>query len=195
MKVIAGLLLAVMFEGVYLFYDWKGRAPSGPNGVYRMMPSPVQGMFRGAGRFWSRVTARPRPVTLLPDHVTLCMPVAVRNEWKPDGVAMWAVSLTEDAREMMRAAARRWAKPGITYDENAGKDISLPQGGVWIGYIEPEHVEAYRRGERLPSPVNLRDYYAYGRNLRCGNTNGHEEGRGYWLEYAVTFAGEFIPVD
>lgn len=93
----------------------------------------------------------------------------------------------------MRAVARRWAKPGMTYDENTGKDVTLG-GAVWIGYIEREHVEAYRRGERLPSPVNLRDYHAYGRNLRCGNTTGHEEGLAYWQEYAVTFDGTFIPV-
>ncbi len=194
MKVVAGFLLAVMLECVYAFYEWKGRAPMGPVGIYRMLPVPIQGGFRGVGRFWARVTHRRRPVTLLPDHVTVCFPPSVNNEHTHKEVPQWIQVLDYDAANMMRAVARRWAKPGMTYDENIDKDLAA-QGGAWIGYMEQEQVDAYRKGERLAVPVNVQEYHAHGRTLRCGNTSGHEEGPGYWNEYAVTFEGKFIPVD
>lgn len=198
MKIVAGFLLAVMLEGVYAFYEWKGRAPIGPVGIYRMLPAPIQSGFRGMGRFWARVAERRKPLTLLPDHVTVCLPPAVNDEHANSErankeVPQWVQALEMDAASMMRAVARRWAKPGMTYDENLDKDLGV--GGAWIGYVEQEQVDAYRRGERLAVPVSVQEYHAHGRTLRCGNTSGHEEGPGYWNEYAVTFEGKFILVD
>lgn len=196
MKIVLALMLVGLLEADYRFYDFKGKAAFGPNPVYRMLPGFIQDVFRDAGKFWARVTGRSLPVTLLPDHVTVCFPPSVNNEHANKELPQWVQALEYDAAQMMRAVARRWAKPGITYDENLDKaDISLPQSGVWIGYVEEDAVAAYRNGERWPLPVSLRDYMAYPWNYRCGNTTHHEEGPGYWNEYAVTFEGKFIPVD
>lgn len=188
-RIILLIVLALFCEGNFRYYDFKGSGPVSPfRSVYKMLPGPVAGLLRGAGHWWGRVVHGRVPVTLLPDHVMLCVPMSV--EWDNAAAGSPEAAYREDVEAVMRSVAKRHAQPGVTWDENR-----FHYGRAWIGYADEKGVEVYRKGERLSVPVAIGEYAATGSNLICGNTTGREDGPEKYRAFAVTFSGEILKAD
>jgi hypothetical protein len=183
------LLVAALFlELNFQYYDYKGKMPLSPfRLIYKdVLPGPVAGVLRWAGKLWGAVHAR-SAVTLLPDHVMLC--VEKRMVWEDTVPGSPEARYKEDVESIVRSVAKRHAQPGMTFDENKFHY----DGGGWIAYTDMKGLEVYRSGNSLAMPVALAEYHAVGSNLICGNTNGREEGSEHYRAYAYTFGGEAVP--
>jgi hypothetical protein len=129
------------------------------------------------------------PVTLLPDHVMLCVEKTI--EWEKPEPGSPEATYKADVEAFVRRVAKRHAQPGMTFDENGFHY----DGGGWTAYAVEEAMGRYRSDMRLSTPVYLDEYWSVGSNLICGNTYRHEEGREHYRAYAVTFEGEFVKAD
>ena len=188
-KIILLIVLAVLTEANFQYYDFKGRGPLSPfYDVYSFMPGPVTVVLRGAGQWWGRVLHGRVPVTLLPDHVMLCVPKALAWEDAAPGSAEAAYK--DDVEAVMRSVAKRHAQPDMTWDENPFHDRQ-----AWIGHADVAALETYRAGKRLVMPVALHEYASTGMNFICGNTTGADEGPEHYRAFAVTFSGEMVKAD
>lgn len=188
-KIILLIVAALLLEGNFHYYDFKGSGPLSPfRSVYKMLPGPVAGLLRGAGQWWGRILHGRVPVTLLPDHVMLCVPMAV--EWENPAPGSGEAAYKADVEMVMRSVASRHAQPQMTFDENR-----FHYQSAWIGYADERMLSVYRAGNRHPLPVVFAEYSAVGSNLICGNTNGHEDGPERYRAYAYTFTGEALKAD
>ena len=187
-KIILSFVAALLLEGNFQYYDYKGKMPLSPGRlIYQdVMPGPVAGLLRGAGQWWGRVVHARVPVTLLPDHVMLCVPKTI--EWENPAPDSPEAAYKADVEYVVRSVAKRHAQPGMTFDENRFHY----DGGGWIAYAEAQYLEFYRAGKSHPLPVDLKEYHAVGSNLVCGNTTGHKDGPGNYRAYAYTFAGAAV---
>ena len=177
-KILGAIVLMGLLEADYQYYDYKGSAPVSLTGINRALPEFTQSVLRNAGTLWGKVTGRYPAVTLLPDHVMLCVPRQLVGEWElpADGSPM--ARYKADAENSIKRVAARVAKSGIVYDESPDHfKLTVPVNGPWIAYVEDRYLRIYEQGEQNPMPVDLRQYNASGRNLVCGNTYGHEHGR------------------
>lgn len=187
-KIILLIVAALLLEGNFQYYDYKGKMPLSPGRlIYQdAMPGPVAGLLRGAGQWWGRVLHGRVPVTLLPDHVMLCVPKTI--EWENPAPGSAEAAYKADVENVVRSVAKRHAQPGITFDENRFHY----DGGGWIAYADARFVNIYRAGNRPVQPVGIDEYWSVGTNLICGKTNGHEDGPGNYRAYAYTFAGAAV---
>lgn len=189
-KIILLIVLSLFLEGNFRYYDFKGRGPVSPfYDLYSLMPEHIAGLLRGAGKWWGRVAHRRVPVTLLPDHVMLCVPKAM--PWEDVEAGSPAGDYKTDIEVIMRGVARRHAEPGITFDENGNHN----RGSGWVGYVEAAVIEMYRAGVRPDMKVALNEYHSTGSNHVCGNTNGHKDGPENYRAIAYTFEGEALNAD
>ena len=189
-KVILLIVLAVLLELNFQYYDYKGTGPMSPfRDVYRFLPGGVPAVLRSAGQWWGRLVHARTPVTLLPDHVMLCVPKEI--EWENPEPGSPEAIFKADVEMIVRGVARRHAKPGITFDENE----YYFRGSGWTAYADREFLDVYRAGQRHPLPVDLKEYLAVGSNLICGNTTGHKNGPERYRAYAYTFEGEALKAD
>lgn len=188
-RILLLILAALLLEGNFRYYDFKGEGAVSPfQFVYKRLPAPVAGVFRGAGQWWGRLIHGRVPLTLLPDHVMLCVPKALA--WENVAAGSPEAAYREDVEAVMRNVAKRHAQPGKTWDENR-----FHYRRAWIGYADERAAEVYRRGERLSVPVALGEYSATGSNLICGNTTGRDDGPEKYRAFAVTFSGEMLEAD
>lgn len=188
-KIILLVVAALLLELNYQYYDYKGKMPlSAGRFIYRdVFPDVVTGLLRRAGKLWGWFVHRRTAVTLLPDHVMLCVPKSI--EWENPAAGSAETAYKADVEIIMRNVARRHAQPGMTFDENRFHY----DGGGWIAYTDVKDLEIYRAGNSLSIPVALAEYSSVGSNLICGNTNGREEGPEHYRAYAYTFEGEAVP--
>lgn len=187
---IIALLAAVLFlELNFQYYDYKGKMPFSPGRlIYQdILPDVVTGVLRGAGKLWGGFVHGRTAVTLLPDHVMLC--VEKTMAWEDVAPGSPEALYKAHVEDVVRSVAQRHAQPGVTFDE----DRFHYDGGGWIAYTDVTAVEIYRTGNRLVTPVALAEYWSVGSNLICGNTNGREEGPEHYRAYAYTFEGKAVP--
>lgn len=187
-KIILLIVFAVLMEINFQYYDYKGKMPLSPGRlIYKdVLPGVVTGVLRRGGQWWGRILHGRMPVTLLPDHVMLCVPKSI--EWEDAAPGSAEALYKEDVENIVRSVAKRHAQPGITFDENKFHY----DGGGWIAHTDVKGLEVYRSGSHLAMPVALAEYHAVGSNLICGNTNGREEGPDHYRAYAITFEGEAV---
>lgn len=190
-RIILLIVVAVVLEVNFQYYDYKGKMPVSPGRfIYKdVLPGPVTRLLRGAGQWWGRVLHGRVAVTLLPDHVMLCVPKSI--EWENPAAGSAEAAYKADVEIIMRNVARRHAQPGKTFDENRFHY----DGGGWIAYTDVKDLEIYRAGNSLSMPVALAEYSSVGSNLICGNTNGREEGPEHYRAYAYTFEGDAVKAD
>jgi hypothetical protein len=191
-KIILLIVMALMMEGNFLYYDFKGKQPFSPGRlIYKtVLPDTVTGMLRRGGKWWGEVIHGRVPLTLLPDHIMLCVPIEMDWEKAPAGSpeAMYR----DDVENVMRQVAKRHAKPGITFDENRFHY----DGGGWIGFASRRGAESYGTSSQWMMPVaDLAEYWGVGWSRICGNTAGHDEGPGHYRAFAVTFDGDIVKAD
>ena len=189
-KIILLLVAALFLEVNFQYYDYKGKMPLSPGRfIYQdVLPGVVTGLLRGAGKLWGGFIHGRTAVTLLPDHVMLCVPKSM--EWDDPAPGSAEAAYKADVEIIMRNVALRHAQPGMTFDENRFHY----DGGGWIAYADQQFLNIYREGRNHPVPVDLREYHAVGSNLICGNTAGHDKGPEYYRAYAYTFEGEAVKV-
>jgi hypothetical protein len=189
-KIIALIVFAVLMELNFQYYDYKGKMPLSPGRfIYQdILPGVATSLLRRAGQWWGRVLHSRTPVTLLPDHVMLCVPKAI--EWEDPAPGSAEALYKSDVEDIVRSVAQRHAMPGVTFDE----DRFHYDGGGWIAYADVEGLKIYRTGNRLVMPVVLYETWNVGSNQVCGNTHKREEGPEYYRAYAYTFGGEVVKV-
>lgn len=187
-NIILLLVAALFLELNFQYYDYKGKMPLSPGRfIYQdILPGVVTGVLRGAGKLWGGFVHGRTAVTLLPDHVMLC--VEKTMVWEDAAPGSPEALYKEDVENIMRSVAQRHAMPGVTFDE----DRFHYDGGGWIAYTDVKGLEIYRAGNRLAMPVALDEYWSVGSNLICGNTNGREEGPEHYRAYAYTFEGAVV---
>lgn len=182
---VAGLFLELNFQ----YYDYKGQMPLSPGRfIYRdILPGVATGLLRGAGKLWGGFVHGTTAVTLLPDHVMLCVPKTMTwDNLAPDSLE---TVYKAEVENVVRSVARRHTMPGVTFDEN---HFHYDSGG-WTVYAEPKVLQMYQEGNPPAQPVIVNDYWSVGSNLICGNTAGHEEGPEHYRAYAYTFEGKVVP--
>jgi hypothetical protein len=183
--IVASLLLELNFQ----YYDFKGKMPLSPGRLlYKdILPERVTILTRKAGKWWGRMTRGRTAVTLLPDHVMLCVPKAI--EWENLAPDSMESVYKADVENVVRSVARRHTMPGVTFDENRFHY----DGGGWTAYAEEKVLKMYQEGHRLTLAVAIDEYWSVGSNLICGNTYGHkEEGPEHFRAYAYTYEGEVV---
>ncbi len=187
-KIILLIVFAVLMEINFQYYDYKGKMPFSPGRlIYKdVLPGPVAGVLRGAGKLWGGFVHGRTAVTLLPDHVMLCVPKLI--EWEDPAPGSAEALYKEDVENIVRSVAKRHAQPGVTFDENGFHY----DGGGWTAYAEMGFLKIYQAGNRHPLPVDLREYWSVGSNLICGNTHLHDDGSEHYRAYAYTFEGEVV---
>lgn len=187
-KIILLLIAALFLEVNFQYYDYKGKMPLSPGRfIYKdVLPGVVTGMLRGAGKLWGGFVHGRTAVTLLPDHVMLCVPKSI--EWDDPAPGSAEAAYKADVEIIMRNVVRRHAQPGMTFDENRFHY----DGGGWIAYADVKGLESYRAGNSPAIPVALAEYSSVGSNLICGNTNGREDGPEHYRAYAYTFEGAAV---
>lgn len=74
-RILIAVVLVLALEANYRYYDFKGKAPLvSLTFIYNSLPDGIRSIAWAAGKTWAVVTGRRTPVTLLPDHVMLCIP-------------------------------------------------------------------------------------------------------------------------
>lgn len=186
--IIILLAAALFLELNFQYYDYKGKMPLSPGRfIYQdILPGVATSVLRRAGKLWGAFVHGRTAVTLLPDHVMLC--VEKTMVWEDAAPGSPEALYKEDVENIVRSVAQRHARPGMSFDE----DRFHYDGGGWIAYTDVEWLKLYRAGNRLAMPVVLYEYWSVGSNLICGNTNGREEGPEYYRAYAYTFEGEVV---
>lgn len=182
---IAALFLELNFQ----YYDYKGEMAFSPlRLLYKdLLPDSVTSLLRGAGKFWGGFVHGRTAVTLLPDHVMLCVPKTI--EWENPAPNSPEEAYKMDVESIMRIVARQHAQPGVTFDENGVHY----EGGGWIAYVDLKFLEIHRAGDRRTLPMDLREYWSVGTNHICGNTFLNKEGPEHYRAYAYTFEGRAVP--
>lgn len=187
-NIILLLVAALFLELNFQYYDYKGKMPLSPGRfIYQdILPGVATSVLRGAGKLWGGFVHGRTAVTLLPDHVMLC--VEKTMVWEDAVPGSPEALYKEDVENIVRSVAQRHAQPGVSFDE----DRFHYDGGGWIAYTDVKGLEIYRAGNRLTMPVSLDEYWSVGSNLICGNTNGREEGPEHYRAYAYTFEGAVV---
>lgn len=193
-RIVFFVVVALVCEVNYQYYDYKGIGPASPFAdIYRLLPRPIAQLFRGAGKLWGSAAHGHLPVTLLPDHIMLCVPRTMDNDWKNAAPGSPEQRYSQTVHVFAKAVAARQAKPGVTYDE-AHPEMSIPEyHQPWILYASAGLFNEFKNGTEY-KPVTIKQYHSHGSNLICGNTEGNRQGPEYYVAYAYTFEGEALKV-
>lgn len=192
LAVVAVIIFLWVTGTIYDYHNTKGNDRPGA-WLLNSLPEPLMNLSRGIAKINATVAAAPQPITTLPDHVMLCVPNSIWFAWKDPKHGSQEALFKQDAEDIARNVARKYTKPDMLYYQNKDHEsMSGPEGGEWIMYAEPEKLEEYQKGNIIPMPVDLRLYKPNGKNLICGETPGHEEGRRSYQAFAYTHKGEVI---
>lgn len=190
--VVIVIIFLWVFGTNYDYHNTKGNDRPG-SWLLSSLPEPLMNLSRGIAKVYATVAHEPEPVTTLPDHVMLCVPNTIWFDWKEPDPGSGAELFKQDAEDIARHVARKYTKPDMLYYQNKDhENMSGPEGGEWIMYAEKEKLIEYLNGNIIPMPVDLRLYKPNGKNLVCGETPGHEEGRLRYNGFAYTHKGEVI---
>lgn len=215
-KVSYALLAATALCGAmqlnYEYYDYKGRSPLGSASdafnalyynAYRTTDSPVikgamdtsrdaaEHASRGAAKIWAGLTGQHTPVTLLPDHVTACIPNELVKEFNHPAAGSPMAELKRDFESLYKNVAQRHAEPGITYAENENHGVN--NDGDWLIYLNKEDLERYENGQR-PEALPINSYHSTSMySKKCGQSEGHDDGAENYTSLFVTHDGTIIP--
>lgn len=195
---MAGTALAVVMQINYWHYDRKGHAPFvGLDRGYDSMSPETAANMRAGASFWTAATGQNTAVTLLPDHMTVCVSNELADEFNnpAPGSAMDRLKReVESQTEGPYGIAKRHTEPGITYDEN--KNHRAGDGGHWHIYVDRHNLNQYQGGGPVLPLLAFAYHNTQLRSFGCGTTNGHEDGPENYdkASYHLTHDGTKIPV-